>query len=47
MTKSEAFPLAVEMLEIAVKYISDDIREDIQAVIVKLKEIDDQPEIEK
>ena len=47
LTKSEAFPLAVEILDIAVQYVSDDIRDDIQAVIVKLKEINDQPETEK
>lgn len=47
MTKSEALPIAIEALEIAVQYINDEIRDEMQGVIVKLKEINDQPETEK
>lgn len=44
MTKSEALPIAIEALDIAVQYINDEIRVDIQTIIDKLREINNEPE---
>lgn len=47
MTKSEAFPIALELLDIATMYINDDLRPDMERAIAMLREVVDDSETKK